>query len=190
MNDTETLSNKAQNLQSKHNCPLCNNKDIKLEWVDHKFDYGTGDNITEIETKVPVLYCEICDIEYLDREGGRIKHEAICKHHGVLTPSEIKELRKSYGYTQEGFAKVTKFGIASLNRWERGASIQSPASDNYLRLLYDPRNMDHLEKRLIYSTMHSEPEDSKKFPFLSGSNLLLTLQAKSYEFQLITSQYH
>ncbi|MCY4100579.1 MAG: type II toxin-antitoxin system MqsA family antitoxin [Rhodobacteraceae bacterium] len=170
MKDKEFSSNKEAFEHVELGCPLCGGNDIKLEWVDYTFNYGSGDDVTEINAIVPVMSCEACDIEFLDNEGERIKHEAICRHHGVLTPNEIKEIRKKYNYTQEGFAKVTKFGIASLNRWERGASIQSPSTDNLLRLLTIPSNMKILKERYSKSTKNNEFSLTEKFPSIMGSD--------------------
>ena len=38
--------------------------------------------------------------------------------HALLTSEQIRALRKSFGETQEQFAKRIGFGIASVKRWE------------------------------------------------------------------------
>jgi len=148
MNNQEDTCTQASLGQLDTSCQQCGSKNIIFEWVNHTFAYGSGENPTPIEATVPVITCKECETEYLDREGEKIKHDAVCKHLGVLNPSEIKNLRNSFGYNQERFAEITKFGVATLREWERGASIQSPASDNLLRLLSIQDNMNFLRDRL------------------------------------------
>ena len=149
-------------------CPRCESEDIKINLMNYTFDYGSGDKKIKINAKkVPVMSCEKCDIEFLDKHGEMIEHEAICRHFGVLTPNEIKLIRKSLGYTQEGFAKLTKIGIASLNRWESGSGMQSHSHDNYLRLLREnPDLIKILESRLIPHLENKEVPHNQKFPHL------------------------
>ncbi len=153
--------------QLEHGCPLCDNQEITLTWTNQIIDYGTGEKATEIPVRVPVLYCELCDFEYLDKYGAMVKHEAVCRYHGILTPNEIKQIRKSLGYTKEGFAKLTKIGIASLNRWESGSGMQSHSHDNYLRLLQtNPDLIEILEGRLTPHLENKEVPRNQKFPHL------------------------
>jgi len=183
MNYQEPTRNNDPSEKLVHNCLQCGSKKINHEWVDHTFSYGSGDNKTEIEATVPVISCMECETEYLDIDGEKIKHEAVCKHLGVLNPTEIKDLRLSHGYTQEGFARVTEFGVASLNRWERGASIQSPSSDNFLRLLINQKNMEFLENRLVNSKAYSVEE---KFPLITGpGHDFNEIKERSNEFHLM-----
>ena len=71
-------------------------------------------------------------------EGERLRHEAVCRHLGVLSPAEISGLRKGFGMSRAAFAELTGLGEASLGRWESGAVIQNRANDRYLRLLSLP----------------------------------------------------
>ena len=49
--------------------------------------------------------------------------------------------------TRLGFAELTKFGEATLGRWERGALIQNAANDQFLYLLRFAENVDRLRTR-------------------------------------------
>ena len=103
---------------------------------------------------VPVRRCEDCDFEYLDDEAEQLKHEAVCRHLGVLSPDEIRHIRKGFGMTQAVFAQVTGIGVASLIRWENGLTIQTHAYDRYLRLLAaHPNNIRNIEKLAILSSL-------------------------------------
>ena len=83
--------------------------------------------------------------EYLDEEAEQLKHEAVCRHFGVLSPGEIRRIREHHQMTPARFAEVTGLGEASLNRWENGLTIQTQGNDRYIRLLALPGTMQHLE---------------------------------------------
>ena len=114
---------------------------------EHTFTYGIGDAAVELTVTLPVHVCPSCGFECLDDEGETLKHEAVCAHLGVLTPDEVRGIRKTYGMSRAAFAKVTGLGEATLNRWENAFLIQNAANDRYLRLLKDANNM-RLLKRL------------------------------------------
>ena len=126
-------------------CPLCGATEIETSIIPFSFEYGSGDAAAKLNVDVPLRNCDACDIEYLDEEGERIKHEAICQHLGVLSPREIRHIRKNCSNTRTSFAEITGLGEASLNRWENGLSIQTHANDRYLRLLEYEDNLRRLE---------------------------------------------
>lgn len=118
-------------------CAECGSA-IATSWHSHTFRFGTGESAADLTVRLPVRRCDGCDFDYLDYEGERIKHEAVCHHLGVLTPAEIFGIRKSHGLSRAAFAKITGIGEASLSRWESGIKVQNPANDRYLRLLAQP----------------------------------------------------
>ena len=115
-------------------CPDCDGA-ARTRHHRHVFSYGQGRSAAEITVDLPVRCCGACGFEFLDAEGERLKHEAVCLHLGVLAPREIGQIRRRHGMTRAAFAAVTGIGEASLGRWETGAGIQSYANDRYLRLL-------------------------------------------------------
>lgn len=125
-------------------CPQC---DGVVETIRHEdvFRYGDGESAVDIPVMLPVRRCRACGIEFLDHEAERVKHEALCRHFGVLTPWEIREIRKRHGLSRAAFAELTGLGAASLGRWETGALIQSLANDRYLRLLAMSGGLDALK---------------------------------------------
>ena len=122
---------------TRRRCAECGSA-VATSWHSHVFQYGSGASTVDLAVRVPVRRCSDCDFDYLDDEGERIKHEAICRHLNVLTPSEIRGIRKRYGLSRTAFAKITGVGEASLSRWENGIKVQTPANDRYLRLLAHP----------------------------------------------------
>ncbi len=135
-----------------HQCPLCEASAV-TRWQASVYSYGEGDATVDIPVDLPVRVCGACDFEYLDEEGERLQHEALCRHLGVLTPWDIREIRKSHGMTRSQFAELTGLGEASLGRWERGAGIQSHANDRYLRMLALANGVSWLRRALRSQTV-------------------------------------
>ncbi len=123
---------------------MCGAPGLRTELIRDPFIYGREPTAVELTAEIPVHTCSQCDVSFLGDEAGAIQHEAVCKHHGVLTPDEIRELRASYGMSRAAFARLTGFGEATLARWERREVIQNTSSDRYLRLLKNRVMMDEL----------------------------------------------
>ena len=164
-----------QTVQHELTCPLCDNAEITTSWNPDVFNYGSGESMVKLIVDVPVRRCEGCDFEYLDDEAERLKHGAVCRHLGVLSPDEIRHLRKGFGMTRAKFAQVTGIGEASLNRWENGLTIQTHAYDRYLRLLAaHPSNIRHVEIIAHHATSsQSEVSSSNRFRVLKMTPNLL-----------------
>ena len=139
-------------------------------WLDHTFTYGVGADAVELPVRLPVHRCLSCGLEFLDEEAQTLKHEAVCAHLGVLSPNDVRGIRKRYGMSRAAFSKVTGLGEATLNRWENGILIQSPANDRYLRLLSELDNLRRLQ-RLDAKPTDSAPSpssetDARRFPHI------------------------
>ncbi len=162
-------------------CPQCGETSITTCSHHHTFTYGSGDTAATLEVDLPLRRCGACDLEYLDHEGERLKHEAVCRHLRVLSPAEIRGIRKSLGMTRAVFAEITGLGEATLNRWENGAVVQNLANDRYLRLLALPEIMDRLKALTTFQGFLSEPPGNLKFRVLAVSAERLLSQKR---FQL------
>ena len=134
-------------LSEEVRCPDCDGV-ARTRHHRHVFSYGQGGSAAEITVDLPVRHCGACGFEFLDAEGERLKHEAVCLHLGVLAPREIGQIRRRHGMTRAAFAAITGLGEASLGRWETGAGIQSHANDRYLRLLAQPDGVSRLSSVL------------------------------------------
>ena len=160
-------------------CPQCGESAISTSIQRDKFVYGSGDSAVELIVDLPVRHCIDCDIHYVDAEAEDIKHEAVCRHLGVLAPAAIVNIRKMHGLSRAAFAKITGLGEASLGRWEKGINIQNLANDRYIRLLEDSRVMQQL--REVAMSAESRPSQ-RKGDVLPFPNLVVTkevLQRKS-----------
>lgn len=136
-------------------CPLCESKSIDTLLHSDVFKYGSGDSAVTLRVdNLPVRRCTSCDLEFIDHEGAQLRHDAVCRHLGVLTPAEVREVRERYGMTRASFAEATGLGEATLGRWETGAVVQNRANDLYLRLTRFPLVMRLLERLTV---RESEP---------------------------------
>ena len=84
-------------------CAECGHQETTT-WRDHTFVYGVGDAATELAARLPVRRCDHCGFDYLDDEGERLKHEAVCRHLGVLPPKEIRHIRERLGLSRSALA--------------------------------------------------------------------------------------
>ena len=101
---------------------------------DERFTFGKDAEGVELCAEIPVHICAECGFEFVTSEAGRLKHEAVCRYLGVMTPQEISAIREEYGMSRAEFARITRLGEATLSRWERGILIQNAAYDRYLLL--------------------------------------------------------
>ena len=134
----------AQNTQ----CALCGSDTVQTRHETKFFTYGSLENQTELQAEVPVYRCTECNFLYTDREGDQLCHDSVCKFLQVLTPTEIRILRKNTGLTIKKFSKFTGIGQASISRWENSTLIQNKAMDFYLRLLGVFENLQAIRGRI------------------------------------------
>ena len=132
---------------------------------DYEYVYGSGETAVKLDVKIPVHECMQCDLQYTDWEAEEIKHNALCRHFGVLNPTQIKQLRQQHGMPRSAFAQLTGLGEASLNRWEKGINIQNVAHDRYLRLLDDPTILHQLKRTVSSIEMQKLGVPDNVIPF-------------------------
>ncbi|MBD8554579.1 type II toxin-antitoxin system MqsA family antitoxin [Rhizobium sp. CFBP 8762] len=122
-------------------CEMCEASAVTVRQHEEKFVYGSGEDQVLLSAVVPVYECGECGEMYTGHEAEELRHEAVCRHLGRLTPREIRTIRESYRLTQEKFADVSGFGVASIKRWELGNQIQGESANNLLLLLRMPSNL-------------------------------------------------
>lgn len=83
--------------------------------------------------------CELCGEEYFSLESTeRLQTEAIRRSkeaRGLLSPEEIRALRRSLGLTQIAFEDLLGVGPKTVVRWEKGTVYQSATADRLMRLI-------------------------------------------------------
>lgn len=163
-------------------CSECGSRNITTKEEEYKFEYGVGEEAVELKAIVPLRTCGDCGCSFLDGEAEDLCHEEICRHLGVMSPSQIKALRKLYDLTQAQFSTITRLGEATLSRWERGIIIQNEAYDNYLYLLGFKENIERVRDKC--STIKKWPFDEVEVG-LETSDIKLRSIPKAYpRFQL------
>lgn len=167
------------------NCGMCGGSRITTAIHRHTFTYGIGGDAVDLTADVPVRRCGDCGFEFLDDEGQRLKDEAVRRHHGVLTPRDVRDVRRAYGMTRKEFAEISGIGTASLHRWENGLSVQTYAYDRYLRLLATPRIMGRLQSLVatIRGIDATEGADNNRWQCLDAGDTEL-FRDRCREFQL------
>lgn len=148
-------------------CPECGHLDVDNRWEDCPFTYGSGADAVEISVRLPVRTCRKCGFEFFDEEAEDLRHEAVCRHLGRLTPGQIKELRARYGFSRADLARLTGLGEATIARWERGELIQNASNDSLLWLLHHQENVDRLRMR---ANAEDRPPDHTEGRFRSLGN--------------------
>ena len=186
--DSQQLSGEPRDVHPDLTCPMCNAVKITTSWEDYTFTYGSGESAVELTAHIPIRQCTTCKFDYLDHEAEQLKHEALCKHFGVLTPVEIRHIRNTYRMARARFAEATGLGEASLNRWENGTNIQTHANDRYLRLLAVPQNMQHLERLMSSKSavkFVSFVAGAKKFQALDPDDESLLKEKESFQLRKV-----
>ena len=140
-------SHSAATSSQRRNCDACDaagtvRRSIRTE----RFDYGERGSTVTLSVRVPTWTCAGCHTAYTEGDAEDARHEAVCHHLGVLTPREIRDIRARHGLTQAEFARLTRFGEATIKRWESGLLIQNASADQYLRLLREPSGFALLRK--------------------------------------------
>lgn len=95
----------------------------------------------EITVPVDVEVCAECE-EALSSEGGDQKildevNSAYRNQEGLLSPGEIRGIRKQYALSQKSFAGLLGMSEATINRYEKG-KLQDQTHDNAIRACEEP----------------------------------------------------
>ncbi len=146
-------------------------KPVRTVLEDETFLHGVEPAQVQLSVRVPVRWCDACGLSYSDDEAEDVRHEAVCRHLGVMTPREVRNVRERHGLNRAEFSRLTGLGEASLQRWEAGSLIQNTANDRFLLLLTNPRNLELLKQRSLKVETGSTPnaEDGGRVVAIAGS---------------------
>lgn len=146
-------------------CPACGSSEVSSRTEVEKFQYGDiAEVAVTLSASIQIHHCESCDFAFTVEDASEAKHDAVCRHLKVLTPSEVRRVRDQYSFSQADFSEVSKIGKASLARWESGVLIQNQANDSLLYLLTFPENMTRLRERSL---------PQSKIPYALEGNVIL-----------------
>jgi putative zinc finger/helix-turn-helix YgiT family protein len=128
-------------------CPVCNEGVLRKR--SGEFTTELKDNNEKKELKIENISweeCDSCGEKIFDYQGVQQINEARYKILGLLTPSELKAIRKKLGLTQEQMANLLNSGNKTYCRWENGTSIQTKSMDNLIRYTVE-KEISALKKR-------------------------------------------
>lgn len=147
MKAEEKVSAVANGAPDALRCPVCGSEDVQSSATEETFTYGVGESAVPITVTVPLRTCAKCGYQYTDHEAEDLRHEAVCRHLGVLTPCEIISARERFRLSRADLADLARVAEDALARWERGAVIQDGATDQLLYLLQFEDNIQRLRDR-------------------------------------------
>lgn len=153
-------------------CFFCESTEITTRLEPHAWKHGVGKDAITLRVDLPVHRCDNCGQDFVGPDGETIQHEAVCRHFGVLTPAEIRQVRQRRARSRREFARCTALGEATLQRWERGAIIQNLANDNYLRLADTDSGWATLNRLASRRAAGRRADDAPNvLPFRHGNDL-------------------
>lgn len=89
------------------------------------------------------IYFEPGEADEVSRRAAEIARAS----DGLLTPQEIRQIRRQHDLTQQQLEQLLNVGPKTVVRWEKGTVVQNAATDTLLRLLRDvPAVYRHLSR--------------------------------------------
>jgi putative zinc finger/helix-turn-helix YgiT family protein len=139
-------------------CPACGEGQLHSLSRTEEFEFDLGDETVKVRAEnVPIKKCDKCGEETSGPAAAKVRHEAICRAVGLLTPAEIKALRERFGWSQQYLADLTDIGVATISRWERGRLLQNRSNNKVLEAIRDcPPFREYLERLLTAKTSKQE----------------------------------
>lgn len=126
-------------------CPECGGRVTRGR---HSFDVHVGRRTVAVEGEYSRCTGECAEFYFAAGEMDAVMTRAtavIRAEEGLLTPAEIKALRKRIGLTQPQLEQLLGAGLKTVTRWEKGTVIQNGATDTLLRLIQDvPEALQYL----------------------------------------------
>ena len=117
-------------------CPLCGNDTLEHKHGEYRFE--PPQNIPGGTMMIPNATwdaCTSCGEEILPDELTKAIEAEQYRRLGLLTPSEIRQVRQKTGLSAVDMANLLGVGEKSYTRWENGRSIQNKSNDTLIRLL-------------------------------------------------------
>lgn len=155
-------------------CPICEEGSLEAKVGTNEVEYKGK------TTNLPMHFseCDCCGSEQASaaevRKNKRLMVEFKKQVDGLLTGTELREIRLELGLTQADAAKIFGGGPVAFSKYEADDVAQAESMDKLLRLAYSvPQAYAHLTNNVGYSK-DVEPEmPSKQWNWeklLHGSN--------------------
>jgi len=115
-------------------CPICDKGTLDSRQGEYVAEIKCGTEMKKLSVgNISWDECNTCGEKIFDDDAMRQISDARYEALGLLTPSELKEIRKKLGYTQEQMAAFLGIGNKTYCRWENGTSIQTKSMDTLIR---------------------------------------------------------
>lgn len=145
----------------KEFCPGCETERSVVHETIREVSELRGESIEADQER---FRCTVCGTDFvtgdmMDRNLDAVRAEYRIRH-GILSPEEIVDLRKTYGASQKAFGTILGFGELTINSYEQG-SLPTDANNNLLRLMRNPsgfRELFETNKNLIGPTQRKRIE--------------------------------
>ncbi len=136
----QNVCHSMKQTSKKDFCPYCE-KATEVSLISKTETLPVLGELVEYEAQV--YKCSTCNNEFapseLEKRNFKVAYDTYRKRHKLLTPEEIRKIRKKYGLGQRHFSRFLGWGEITIHRYESGA-IQDAAHNEVLSLLADPRN--------------------------------------------------
>jgi HTH-type transcriptional regulator/antitoxin MqsA len=152
-------------------CPICSKGRLHATTGRYEIELvnRSGENRTLVLPDLLREECDTCGEGFLDDTATRQLEAARRRAQGLLSPSEIRELRRGLNRTQIEMSRLLGIGEKTYCRWESGLYVQSIAFDNYLRLITElpeaVRLLDQIQNEGT-ELARQAPETQPVFPSL------------------------
>jgi HTH-type transcriptional regulator/antitoxin MqsA len=115
-------------------CPVCGEP---MQQISEQREVRIGKRLARVQDRC--FRCSACG-EDLYAPGQldatlRRASDAIRREEGLLTPREVRAIRRKFGLTQAGLEQLLGVGPKTVVRWEKGTVFQNRATDSLLRVL-------------------------------------------------------
>jgi putative zinc finger/helix-turn-helix YgiT family protein len=119
-------------------CPECGKGQFVPQTRTEEFDFDLGEETVTVRAEnVPVLQCDQCGEVMSGPAAAKVRHEAVCRAAGFLTPSEYKSIREELEWSQQRLADLTGFGVATVSRSECGRLLPNRSYNIVLLAIRD-----------------------------------------------------
>lgn len=125
-------------------CPNCD-KTQPVKTIQRQETLPVRDEKVSVLSELSA--CSVCKQEFAtteqEEENVRKAYDEYRKRKGLLTHSEVRDVRVQYGLSQTAFSRWLGWGDITIHRYESG-SLQDAVHNEALLLLKDPRNAEKL----------------------------------------------
>ena len=129
-------------------CPCCGSDDVTTRYLKANIvselimsKHISFDEIhekwTPVDFSLPVIYCRECVREYEISESDDARHDASCVSLGLLSPQQIKAIRRKHGFrSAEKFSSFLGLGAKTVTQWEARRRIPNKSSVILIKIFH------------------------------------------------------